>query len=146
MVESNFTQSNQLNDSAFEHFIQDCEREVSVEITVTKLDTEALETHSVLYDPSVVKVAEKIYRKVDKSNLGYFNRTMLRAYVDEVMGVVSPNHVFNSEHFERGFRYLDEDGDGKVTLDDMTRFTALNSTPNPLFPEPPPAFLAYCRR
>ena len=67
-------------------------------------------------DEEVNSSAFIIYKKIDLNGVGYIDRAMLRDYCKRVLSAVSPGKPVDAAALENGFRVLDADGDGRITL------------------------------
>ena len=67
-------------------------------------------------DEEVNSSAFIIYKKIDLNGVGYIDRAMLRDYCKRVLSAVSPGKPVDAAALEHGFRVLDADGDGRITL------------------------------
>ena len=73
-------------------------------------------------EESPEQIGRNIFKKIDDQNLGYIDKSALRRYTIRQLKEVSPQTMFDENDFQAGFRKLDHDSDGKITLTDLIRF------------------------
>ncbi len=80
-------------------------------------------------EAEVMEIGRNIYNKIDVSKRGYITKECLRRYAINQLAEVSPDTVFNEADFEAGFKLLDPDADGRLTLIDIIGFTKKRLSP-----------------
>ena len=70
------------------------------------------------------EIGRNLFNKIDDKKQGFIDKAALRRYTLRQLKEVSPNTVYNEEDFLAGFRIIDTDSDGKITLTDLIRFSS----------------------
>ena len=74
------------------------------------------------------EIGRNLFTKIDDKNQGFIDKAALRRYTLRQLKEVSPHTVYNEEDFLAGFRIIDTDSDGKITLTDLIRFSSKQMT------------------
>ena len=88
---------------------------------ILESDEEVVESAA---EQSPEQIGRNIFKKIDDLNQGYIDKSALRRYTIRQLKEVSPNTMFDETDFQAGFRILDHDSDGKITLTDLIRFSS----------------------
>ena len=72
----------------------------------------------------ILKTATEIFNKIDVEGTGVVEKAQMRAYCERIISFINPGAAVDEEALDKGFRQLDKDRDGKVTLYDMMQQVA----------------------
>ena len=75
-----------------------------------------------LNDSQCLTIALNIYHKIDTERRGFIDRDMLKAYCQRILGYVQPDGNVDEDSLDAGFKALDRNQDGRITLEDLVRF------------------------
>ena len=72
----------------------------------------------------ILKRAQSIFNKIDVDGTGFVDKEKMRAYCARVLSFMNPGAPVDEVALDKGFKRLDKDRDGKVTLFDMMQYVA----------------------